>query len=141
MSYQRLVVRFRFSALVSGLGSVRSALLSPLVRIDQISPARARWNRVFLARKLSCAPEIVDPGPSNQRSPSGWPWGALSNGQHRMGGMDALFARRFLRGAGSGLVGGARLTCTLQKFIRALGVDSPGTRKLCQHSALTQQLV
>lgn len=85
--------------------------------------AQARFNHVFLARKLSGAEETVDPGPSNQWSRSGWPWGALSNEQHKMGGMEALFARRFLFWAGSGLLCGARLTCTLQKFICALDID------------------
>lgn len=98
-------------------------MLFLIMRINKIPRAQARLNHVFLARKLSCAEEIVDPVPSNQWSRSGWPWGALSNEQHKMGGMEALFARRFLFWAGSGLVCGARLTCTLQKFICALDID------------------
>ena len=49
---------------------------------------------------------------------SGGRGGGLSN-ELRMGGMKALFAHVFLSWAGSQLRCGARLTCTLQKFICA----------------------
>lgn len=109
-------------------------MLSLILRTDKFFMGQDCWiTASFPAKRLLIRSHQIRGsvvGGRGEPSPmSSWKWE----------GMDALFACRFLHWAGSGLGGGARLTCTLQKFICALDIDCP-TRKLCQQHKLMQQL-